>query len=139
MTSDGPWNPHPDVYARNEENMMDWEGNMVELKDRMQILLADIEEDTAVMIAAAQIGAAETKCINDHASSANTFAEVASTRPEFDKIPVELNEVAAVLGNISSVLDNVTLANSLSERGRTRKILLLNRFNECNRWKFPIS
>jgi hypothetical protein len=27
------WNPHSDAYARNEENMVDWEGNMVEPKD----------------------------------------------------------------------------------------------------------
>jgi len=28
MTPGGPRNSHSDVYARNEENMMDWEGNM---------------------------------------------------------------------------------------------------------------
>ena len=29
------WNPHCDTYAQNEENMLDWEGDMVERKDRM--------------------------------------------------------------------------------------------------------
>ena len=29
------WNPHCDSYAQNEENMLDWEGDMVERKDRM--------------------------------------------------------------------------------------------------------
>ena len=24
------WNPHSDVYAQNEDNMLDWEGNMLE-------------------------------------------------------------------------------------------------------------
>ena len=34
LTSDGPqWNPHSYSYTRNEENMLDWEGNMVEPKD----------------------------------------------------------------------------------------------------------
>ena len=116
MTPDGPWNPYSDVYARNKKNMMDWDGNMVEpTKDRMRILLADIEEDV-VTVAAAHISTAETKRINDNAASADTLAEV-PTRPTFDKIPVELNEVAAVLSNILSVLDPVSLANSLSERG----------------------
>ena len=27
------WNPHDDSYATNEENMLDWEGNMVTKKD----------------------------------------------------------------------------------------------------------
>jgi hypothetical protein len=33
LTPEGHWNPHSDVYTRNEENMLDWEGNMVEKKD----------------------------------------------------------------------------------------------------------
>jgi hypothetical protein len=39
------WNPHDDAYATNEENMLDWEGNMVTKKDRVQVLLADIAEE----------------------------------------------------------------------------------------------
>jgi len=35
LTPEGSWNSHSDVYARNEENMMDWEGQMVEPKDRV--------------------------------------------------------------------------------------------------------
>ncbi len=41
------WNPHSDAYATNEENMLDWEGNMVEKRDRSQILLSEVHEDTA--------------------------------------------------------------------------------------------
>ena len=40
-------NPHCDAYATNEENMLDWEGNMVQRKNRVQILLSDIPEDAA--------------------------------------------------------------------------------------------
>ena len=29
LTPDEPWDPHLEVYARNEESMLDWEGNMV--------------------------------------------------------------------------------------------------------------
>ena len=31
-------NPHSNVYATNEENMLDWEVNMVQRRDRVQIL-----------------------------------------------------------------------------------------------------
>ena len=40
LTPDGQWNPHSDVCPRNEETTMDLEGNMVEKKDRVQILLS---------------------------------------------------------------------------------------------------
>ena len=42
------WNPNCDAYASNEENMLDWEGNMVEKRDRSQILLANVHEDIAL-------------------------------------------------------------------------------------------
>jgi hypothetical protein len=33
LTPNGIWNPHSDAYVKNEENMLDWEGNMVEKQD----------------------------------------------------------------------------------------------------------
>ncbi len=33
LTPDGQWNLYSDVYPRNEENTMDWEGNTAENKD----------------------------------------------------------------------------------------------------------
>ena len=44
MTPEGSsWNPHSDVYTRNEESMLDWNGQMIEPKDRVRILLSDIK------------------------------------------------------------------------------------------------
>ena len=34
----GRWNPHTDAYARNEDNIVDWEGNVKEVKDRIMTL-----------------------------------------------------------------------------------------------------
>ena len=48
------WNPHCDSYAQNEENMLDWEGNMVGRKDRMQIL-SDNLPDGAKTVGSTQI------------------------------------------------------------------------------------
>jgi len=45
LTPDGPWNPNSDVYARNEENMLDHLGNITEPAHRPRILLDDIPED----------------------------------------------------------------------------------------------
>ena len=36
------WYPHLDVYAKNEENILDWEGNMIQRADRVKVLLGDI-------------------------------------------------------------------------------------------------
>jgi hypothetical protein len=57
------FNPHDDAYAANEENMMDWEGNIVEKAHRTQILLSGIEEDEDMMISAA-ISSIESRTIN---------------------------------------------------------------------------
>jgi hypothetical protein len=48
ITPDGPWNPNTDVYARNEENMLDHLGNITEPAHRPRILLDDIQEDYAM-------------------------------------------------------------------------------------------
>ena len=39
------WNPHSDVYAQNEHNMVDHEGNMIEEHQRIRILLSEIQDD----------------------------------------------------------------------------------------------
>jgi agmatine/peptidylarginine deiminase len=45
------WNPHLDVYAINEESMLDWEGNLKSKKDReYKIVLDDIPEDDVEMV-----------------------------------------------------------------------------------------
>ena len=53
------WNPHDEAYAVNEENMLDWEGHMIDRKRRPQVLLSDIPEDD-VMAASVTISAAES-------------------------------------------------------------------------------
>ena len=46
MNHDGhSWDPHFGAYADNEENMMDWNGQMIDPKYRTRILLKDLPED----------------------------------------------------------------------------------------------
>jgi hypothetical protein len=56
-------NPHCDAYASNEDSMLDWEGNMVQKRDRVQILLSDIPENAAVT-ASVEISSAEARTID---------------------------------------------------------------------------
>ena len=50
------WNPHSDSYARNEEAMLDWQGNLTQERHRpRRIMLEDIE-DNAVMAASLSVG-----------------------------------------------------------------------------------
>lgn len=63
LTPNGFWDPHSDAYARNEESMLDWEGNMIEESDRNMILLKEIPEDHEMSVAA-MISSAETTAID---------------------------------------------------------------------------
>jgi hypothetical protein len=63
LTPNGIWNPHSDAYACNEENMLDWEGHMVERQHRKQILLSELQEDTAMAFSAV-INSAETSAVD---------------------------------------------------------------------------
>ena len=48
LTPDGAWDPHNDAFARNEMNMLDSDGNMIEEKHRIRILLSEIPEDASL-------------------------------------------------------------------------------------------
>ena len=50
LTPEGVWDPNSDVYATNEANMMDFEGNMRPEKERIQILLSDVQESEEMNI-----------------------------------------------------------------------------------------
>ena len=52
LTPNGRWNPNSDVHSTNEENMLDWEGNIIDKKDRVQVLLKEVPEDPKMLIAA---------------------------------------------------------------------------------------
>ena len=63
LTPDGPWDPNTDVYSRNEDSMLDYEGNMVEKKDRLRILVSDLE-DNELMEVSAVVSEAEVSLVN---------------------------------------------------------------------------
>ena len=62
MMTPTKWNPHQSTYAENEENMLDWEGNMVERRYRQKVFLSNVEDDKA-MAASVQIGSVEVRAV----------------------------------------------------------------------------
>ena len=50
LTPEGAWEPNTEVHAMNEANMMDFEGNMNPEKERVKILLSDVQGSTEMSI-----------------------------------------------------------------------------------------
>jgi hypothetical protein len=68
------WNPHDNSFATNEDNMLDWEGNMITKKDRVQVLLLEVAEDTA-LAASMQILSVEHCAIDTVLQRSHTASE----------------------------------------------------------------
>ena len=108
------WNPHCDSYAQNKENMLDWEGNMVERKDRMQILINDLP-DGAKTVGSTQISKFESARIDAivEARAAEACEEIETA---YRAVPAEADEVSAVLSGVSPNLVDAKLLDHLSAR-----------------------
>ena len=119
MLTPSNWNPHNPVYSSNERNMLDWQGNMKQGKDRQQILLADIRDDVN-MSAASYIGLEETQAIEELVSAQNQHWP----EPTFHVVPEDDDQIASVLSSASPVLNDCTLYKMMEDR--------------CNMGKFQI-
>jgi hypothetical protein len=85
LTPNGQWNPHSDSYSKNEENMLDWEGNLVEKKYRKEILLSEVEEDLA-MASSATISTMEHTMVDTMMPEA--FVSSVSNCPSSEVSPI---------------------------------------------------
>jgi hypothetical protein len=109
------WNPHDDsYYATNEENMLDWEGNMVTKKDRVQVLLLEVAKDTAVA-ASVQISSVENCAIYSVLQRSHSASEE-KVQPCWQHIPRAVDEVSSVLEAVSQILNDETLYELLQDR-----------------------
>ena len=103
------WDPDSVVYACNEENMIDWEGNMIQPNHRTRIIVDELPDNDA-MIASTRISATESKVIDDN---------IVTPDPTFDNCMIADNtcdNVHAVLSSISIIYDPVQLYDKLLER-----------------------
>ena len=93
--------------------MLDWEGNIVERKDREHILLSDIERDEA-MAASVQVGSIKIKAINLVMETMNEGLEV--PHPCYEHVPQEADQISSILASVSPVLNDQTLYSRMAER-----------------------
>ena len=70
LTPGGSWNPNSNVYSRNEDNMLDHKGEMIEKKDRFRMLMLEIEDDTmmevSIVISEAESSMMNRLCYESH-------------------------------------------------------------------------
>ena len=105
MTPDAySWDPHCSAYTDNEENMMDWNGQTIEPKDRTLILLQDLPEDE-LMISDTHISSIEMTRIDDVASTSSAIGK------DMYKVPPVFSGVPSIIAIISPVLDPVLFSN----------------------------
>ena len=108
-------NPHCDAYAMNEENMLDWEGNMAQRRDRVLILLSDIPEDAAVT-ALVEISSAEARTIDTVIKGNVASHDDNAAHPCWQPAPRAADEVSSILASVSPILDNQVLYGRLATR-----------------------
>ena len=120
MLTPNKWDPHSDVYARNEENMLDWEGNIVEKKQRTQLLLSEISEDPTVA-ASMSIGATEAMAVDDVHDQCGLDPLEERIHPSYETVPRDADQVASVLGGISNIYQPESLYEALQSQAVTSK------------------
>ena len=117
LTPDGPdWNPHSDVYARNEELFIDWRGELIEPRDRKRVLIDDIDTDGLVSDVSASMSdlcEVENAAINKIYMEATVMSMEAGT----EVYGAVGGEIAKVLGSVSSSLDPALFLSGICERG----------------------
>ena len=109
------WNPHSDEYAKNEELMLDWEGNMTLKKDReSRVVLDAIPEDPA-MVSSLSVSRVEDAAIDANFAT-DIYDDDDKPHPLYQRIPPQADEVASVLAGISNTLNDQALYERMKER-----------------------
>ena len=108
------WNPHDTAYALNEEGMLDWQGDLVEEKDRHQILLSEVTQDDA-MAASTGVGRVEASAINACLERRESATSECVTQ-SYPEIPKACDQVASVLAEIDPNLNDRVLYQRLEAR-----------------------
>jgi hypothetical protein len=119
MLTPSRMNPHCDAHATNEENMLDWEGKMMQQKDRVQILLSDVQEDVA-LAASVQVSSTEAKAI-DNVLDGDSATYNEEAHPCWKPVPRAADKISSMLASVSPALDDQTLYGGLAERAKLGK------------------
>ena len=60
------WNPHSDAYEQNEANIVDWEGNIKQPKDRIKVIIEDLSgeaDEGDYRISSVEMDAVDKICV----------------------------------------------------------------------------
>ena len=108
------WNPHCDSYARNEEAMLDWQGNIVAERDRAKrIMLEEVESDEA-MAASLRVSDDENAAVDSLLEDLYPNAE--QVIPMFEPTPLDADQISCVMADISPMYCDMMLLQKLEER-----------------------
>lgn len=102
-----------DAYSRNNENVLDWEGNMVEPKHRVQVLVEELpnfDDETPNLL---QISTAESGRIDEIFGNIGMAGAVST---EDRELPPCAAWVQAKLSDVSKIYDSTMLAEALEQR-----------------------
>jgi hypothetical protein len=105
------WNPNTDVYARNEESMLDWNGDMIPYQQRTRILLNDIGDNNK-MISSLQISSVESEIIDSNIELNNE-----QEQPDDNN----RGDISTLLKQISPLLCPVTMYSRMQSRASIGK------------------
>ena len=124
MLTPNHWNPHDEAFAHNKAAMIDWEGNMVEPKDRQQILLSEVPVDDRYEASSAQVSNAKNEQIDQKFEQLTLNERVGAV---YDGSPRECNESASLLVAISPTLHDQTLYECMSSHAELGDIQIAAR------------
>ena len=116
MLTPTQWDPHAHAWRLNEESMLDWQGEMIEKKDRQQVLLSDVKQDI-VMAVSLGIGSVEA-CAIDSNLERRYLASSEVVRPLYPVIPTQCDQVSSVLAGINPCLNDKVLYQRLEARAQ---------------------
>ena len=122
LTPDGPdWNPHSDVYARNEEQFLDWKGDLIQPQYRQRVLIDDTDTDAFLSDlsgSSTDLTTSENLAIDHCCEQALVMSTTALCLNDHLETPAATSVQA---GAINSTLDLTTFASNLVERGAYSK------------------
>jgi hypothetical protein len=123
LTPDAPsWDPHTDLYSRQEDCMLDWEGNVMEMTARKENLLlvstdVNADDDSDFDMQVGMMSSAESSLIDQIMDAAPVIGELQCDRDYYND-----EQVSAVLTEVSRSLDSLTFAQDLTDRCTFSKI-----------------
>ena len=107
------WNPHSDAYEQNEANIMDWEGNIKQPKDRNKVIMEDLPGETDD--GDYQISSVETNVVDKICAARKQWMDKVEFMENITIIR-PYDEVDQHLSAVSSVLAEPLLAMRVGER-----------------------